>query len=147
VPLIDDDVYGELHFGRPAPLCSKAPDREGLVMHVSSFSKCLAPGYRLGWVAAGRFARQIQRLKLSTSLAPTGPVQIALADYLKQGGYESHLRQLRRRLADQGSMMAAAVERHFPAGQYVEEGEDHQPDDVGGVPVAGQRAASLPSRR
>lgn len=116
VPLIEDDVYGELHFGRPAPLCSKAADREGLVMHVSSFSKCLAPGYRLGWVAAGRFARQVQRLKLSTSLATTGPVQIALADFLKQGGYESHLRQLRRRLAEQGSMMAAAVERHFPAG-------------------------------
>lgn len=116
VPLIEDDVYGELHFGRPAPLCSKAADREGLVMHVSSFSKCLAPGYRLGWVAAGRFARQIQRLKLSTSLATTGPVQIALADFLKQGGYESHLRQLRRRLAEQGAMMAAAVERHFPAG-------------------------------
>ena len=116
VPLIEDDVYGELHFNRPAPLCSKAADREGLVMHVSSFSKCLAPGYRLGWVAAGRFARQIQRLKLSTSLATTVPVQIAVADFLKQGGYENHLRQLRRRLAEQESLMAAAVERHFPAG-------------------------------
>ncbi len=116
VPLIEDDVYAELYFGRQAPRCSKADDPDGLVMHVSSFSKCLAPGYRLGWVAAGRYARQLQRLKLSTSLATTGPVQIALADYLKQGGYESHLRQLRRRLAEQEAGLVEAVERHFPAG-------------------------------
>ncbi|WP_428827371.1 PLP-dependent aminotransferase family protein [Azonexus sp. IMCC34842] len=116
VPLIEDDVYAELYFGRQAPLCSKAADPDGLVMHVSSFSKCLAPGYRLGWVAAGRYARQIQRLKLSTSLATTGPVQIALAEYLKHGAYENHLRQLRRRLAEQEAMLVAAVERHFPAG-------------------------------
>jgi DNA-binding transcriptional MocR family regulator len=116
VPLIEDDVYAELHFARQAPLCSKAADRDGLVMHVSSFAKCLAPGYRIGWVAAGRFARQIQRLKLSTSLATTVPVQIALADYLKQGGYDNHLRQLRRRLAEQEAGLVAAVERHFPAG-------------------------------
>lgn len=116
VPLIEDDVYAELYFGQQAPRCSKAEDGDGLVMHVSSFSKCLAPGYRLGWVAAGRFARQIERIKLSTSLATTVPVQIALADYLKHGGYESHLRQLRRRLAEQETALVAAVEEHFPAG-------------------------------
>lgn len=116
VPLIEDDVYAELYFGRQAPRCSKADDPDGLVLHVSSFSKCLAPGYRLGWVAAGRYARQVQRLKLSTSLATSGPVQIALADYLKQGGYDSHLRQLRRRLAEQEAALVDAVERHFPPG-------------------------------
>lgn len=52
VPLIEDDVYVELHHGEQAPLCSKALDRDGRVMHVSSFSKCLAPGFRVGWVAA-----------------------------------------------------------------------------------------------
>jgi DNA-binding transcriptional MocR family regulator len=116
VPLIEDDVYAELYFGRQAPLCTKAEDPDGLVMHVSSFSKCLAPGYRLGWVAAGRYARQIQRLKLSTSLATTVPVQIALAEYLKHGAYENHLRQLRRKLAEQEATLVAAIEQHFPAG-------------------------------
>ncbi|MDR1996011.1 PLP-dependent aminotransferase family protein [Azonexus sp.] len=115
VPLIENDVYGELYFGCQAPRCSKADDPDGLVMHVSSFSKCLAPGYRLGWVAAGRFARQIQRLKLSTSLATSGPVQIALADYLEHGAYENHLRQLCRRLAEQEAGLVDAVERYFPA--------------------------------
>jgi DNA-binding transcriptional MocR family regulator len=116
VPLIEDDVYAELYFDPDRPLCSKAEDRDGLVMHVSSFSKCLAPGYRIGWVAAGRFAGQIQRQKLSTSLATTIPVQIALADYLKQGGYENHLRRLRQTLARQEADLVEAVEAHFPAG-------------------------------
>lgn len=114
VPLIEDDVYGELYFGAQAPLCSKIGDESGLVMHVSSFSKCLAPGYRLGWVAAGRFAEKIQRLKLSTSLATTVPVQIALANYLRNGAYDKHLRQLRRHLAGQAEAMIETVIRHFP---------------------------------
>ncbi len=116
VPLIEDDVYAELYFGPQAPRCSKADDASGLVMHVSSFSKCLAPGYRLGWVAAGRYAERIRRLKLSTSLATTIPVQIALADYLKQGGYENHLRHLRQALARQEAELVQSVEQHFPAG-------------------------------
>lgn len=116
VPMIEDDVYAELYFGQQAPLCSKVEDADGLVMHVSSFSKCLAPGYRLGWVAAGRFARQVERIKLSTSLATTVPVQIAVADYLKHGAYENHLRKLRRQLAEQEASLVAAVERYFPPG-------------------------------
>lgn len=116
VPLIEDDVYAELYFGREAPMCSKVEDADGWVMHVSSFSKCLAPGYRVGWVAAGRFAERIRREKLATSLATTVPVQIALADYLKQGGYDTHLRRLRGRLEAQAASLISAVERHFPAG-------------------------------
>jgi len=116
VPLIEDDVYAELYFGQQAPRCSKADDPAGLVMHVSSFSKCLAPGYRVGWVAAGRYASRIQHQKLSLSLATTIPVQIALAEYLKQGGYEKHLRQLRHSLATQAAELVHDIEQHFPAG-------------------------------
>ena len=116
VPLIEDDVYGELYFGSEAPLCTKAIDPDGLVMHVSSFSKCLAPGYRVGWIAAGRYAAKIERLKLSTSLATTVPVQIAIADYLKHGGFDHHLRQLRQKLAAHAATLIQAIEQHFPAG-------------------------------
>ena len=116
MPLIEDDVYAELYFGSQPPAMAKAEDRQGLVLHVSSFSKSLAPGYRVGWVAAGQFAGRVQRLKLSTSLATTVPVQIALAEFLKHGGYDSHLRRLRQTLAMQEAAMVAAIERHFPAG-------------------------------
>ncbi|MBV2262431.1 MAG: PLP-dependent aminotransferase family protein [Thauera sp.] len=116
VPLIEDDVYAELYFGPEAPRCSKAMDTEGLVLHVSSFSKCLAPGYRLGWVAAGRYAKEVQRQKYSTSLATAVPMQIALADYLKHGGFDNHLRHLRRQLARQEAQLLAGIEEHFPPG-------------------------------
>lgn len=119
VPLIEDDVYGELYFGAQRPALAKRFDRKGLVMHCSSFSKCLAPGFRVGWAAAGRFARQVERLKLTTSLAAAMPSQLALAEYLGQGGYERHLRQLRGALAAQQRQMLAAIEAHFPPGTRV----------------------------
>lgn len=114
VPLIEDDVYSELYFGAQPPLCSKAMPRADHVMHISSFSKCLAPGYRLGWVAAGRYTEKIVRLKLATTLATTIPVQIAVAEYLKHGGYDHHLRRLRQQLQQQASLLLEGVERAFP---------------------------------
>ena len=119
VPLIEDDVYGELYFGAQRPALAKRFDSKGIVMHCSSFSKCLAPGFRVGWAAAGRYARQVERLKLTTSLAAAMPSQLALADYLGQGGYERHLRQLRAALASRQRQMLAAIGQHFPAGTRV----------------------------
>lgn len=115
VPLIEDDVYGELYFGQRPPLSSKALKGSDLVMHVSSLSKCLAPGYRLGWVAAGRYTHRVQRQKLSCSLATPVPIQVALADYLRLGGFEKHLRKLRRTLVRQQMEMANAISQYFPA--------------------------------
>jgi len=119
VPLIEDDVYGELHFAPHRPPPAKAFDPQGLVMHCSSFTKCLAPGYRVGWVAAGRHATAVQRIKLMTTLSAATPSQQALGEYLAQGGYERHLRQLRRSLARQQDLALAAIAQHFPAGTRV----------------------------
>ena len=85
LPLIEDDVYAELYFGDKRPLPAKAFDQQGLVLHCSSFSKCLAPGYRLGWAAPGRFTQAVARQKLTTTLGASAPVQLALADYLRRG--------------------------------------------------------------
>ncbi|HAT32973.1 MAG TPA: GntR family transcriptional regulator [Janthinobacterium sp.] len=118
VPLIEDDVYGELYFGA-RPALSKRYDEKGLVLHCGSFSKCLAPGFRVGWAAPGRFARAVERLKLSTSLTAALPSQLALAEYLGRGGYERHLRQLRLTLEARQGAMLAALAAHFPAGTRV----------------------------
>lgn len=115
VPLIEDDVYAELYYAQQAPKPAKAFDTEGLVMHCGSFAKSLAPGYRIGWVAAGRFAQKIERLKLMTSLCASMPAQAAIADYLQHGGYDRHLRKLRYALEGQQVNMLAAIARHFPA--------------------------------
>ena len=116
IPLIEDDVYGELHFGERRQKPAKALDAEGMVMHCASFSKCLAPGYRIGWVAPGRFAKRVSRLKLTTSLAAPAPTQAALAAYLEKGGFDKHLRRLRQALAAQQQQFSQAVAEHFPAG-------------------------------
>ncbi len=114
VPMIEDDVYAELYFGQQAPKPVKAFDSEGLVMHCSSFSKSLAPGYRVGWVAGGRYAGEIERLKLMTSISASVPAQAAIADYLQHGGYDRHLRRLRYALESRQNAMLAAVARHLP---------------------------------
>jgi DNA-binding transcriptional MocR family regulator len=119
LPLIEDDVYAELYEGNEAPLPAKAYDRRGLVLHCSSFSKCLAPGYRVGWAAPGRWARDVERLKLMTSLSGSIPVQAALAEYLQEGGYDRHLRSLRQSLLTQRESLFDSVNRHFPDGTRV----------------------------
>ncbi len=119
LPLIEDDVYSELYEGNAAPLPAKAYDRRGLVLHCSSFSKCLAPGYRVGWAAPGRWAGEVERLKVMTSLSGSIPVQAALAEYLQEGGYDRHLRSLRLCLKGQRDSLFDAVNRHFPDGTRV----------------------------
>jgi DNA-binding transcriptional MocR family regulator len=116
IPLIEDDVYGELHHGPRRPPPAKAWDREGGVLHCSSFSKSLAPGYRIGWVAAGRYAAALGRRKLMSSLATALPSQLALLEYLQEKRFDRHLRRLRQALARQQAAMVDAIERHFPAG-------------------------------
>jgi len=119
IPLIEDDIYGDLHFGPVRPRPAKAHDREGLVMLCGSFSKTLAPGYRVGWVAPGRLREKVELLKYSHTMAnPTLP-SLALAAFLRGGGYDRHLRALRRQLEAQVRRMGEAVGEHFPEGTCV----------------------------
>ncbi len=116
IPVIEDDVYGELYFSARRPLPIKAYDHAGWVLHCSSFSKCLAPGWRIGWVTAGRFTQAVARQKLTTSISTNAPAQAALAHYLEGVGYDKHLRQLRHILLTQRDAMAQAIAQYFPPG-------------------------------
>uniref|UniRef100_A0A1I7YD31 HTH gntR-type domain-containing protein n=1 Tax=Steinernema glaseri TaxID=37863 RepID=A0A1I7YD31_9BILA len=116
IPLIEDDVYGELYFDTERPRPAKAFDRQGLVMHCSSFSKTLAPGYRIGWAVPGRYLREVAQAKLTTTLTSPVPTQLALASYLEKGAYDQHLRRLRTQLKNQYGQFSKALGRHFPAG-------------------------------
>jgi DNA-binding transcriptional MocR family regulator len=116
VALIEDDAYAELQFAdKPVPP-AKAFDKDGLVLHCGSFSKCLAPGYRLGWVAAGRFSDEVARRKIEASIAASLPVQQGIAQMLKHGGYDAHLAKLRSQLVMQQRAALESVARHFPNG-------------------------------
>jgi len=116
IPLIENDVCGELYFGEKRPLVCKAFDTKGLVILLSSFSKDIGPGLRLGWVAAGRYTTEVEWLKFTLSASsPTLP-QMAIAEFLESGGYDQHLRRIRREYAHNVELMSDAVMRYFPEG-------------------------------
>jgi DNA-binding transcriptional MocR family regulator len=119
VPLIEDDIYGDLWFEAPRPRPVKAFDDKGLVMLCGSISKTIAPGYRVGWVAPGRWREQVERLKFVHSVATSTLPQMAVAEFLHSGGYDHHLRTLRRRLATNVQTFADAVTAAFPAGTRI----------------------------
>jgi len=117
VPLIEDDVYGDITFQGARPPACKAFDRHGVVTLVSSFSKALAPGYRTGYLLPGQgLGGRMLELKAMTTFASVTPVELAVAEYLEKGLYERHLLRLNRALREQVDAMRAAVAQYFPPG-------------------------------
>jgi DNA-binding transcriptional MocR family regulator len=119
IPLIENDVMGELYYGQSRPKPAKAFDRKGLVLYCSSFSKCLAPGYGVGWALPGKFTRTVQRAKWTSNTVSGLPNQEAITQFLQHGGYEHHLRRLRRSLAALQRLTVQAVTRSFPSGTSI----------------------------
>ncbi len=116
VPLIEDDIYGDLcPPGDRRPVAAKAFDTEGLVLLCSSISKTLAPGLRVGWIAPGRFRDQILQLKTNQTLACPTITQLAIAEFLEHGSYDAHLRKIRTFFVDQLQRFSNAVSFYFPS--------------------------------
>ncbi len=115
IPLIEDDIYGEMYFGEHRPKTCKTYDTEGLVLQCSSFSKSLAPGYRVGWALPGRWTKQVIHNKLITSISGTTLTQAAIAHFLENGRYELHLKRLRKNLHTQCLRYLQAIYAHFPS--------------------------------
>lgn len=116
IPLIEDDTFGDLAWDRERPRTAKAWDKHGDVLLVGSFDKSVAPGYRVGYVAPGRHLGAVSELKNTITLAGPGLTHQAMADYLRLGYYERHLRRLNKRLQLQVQQVAEAVGVHFPKG-------------------------------
>jgi DNA-binding transcriptional MocR family regulator len=119
IPLIEDDIYGELYFDSKRPIPFKAFDRTGNVLYCASFSKTLSPGLRVGWTAPGIYLDTVRRRKLNQNIANPGITQIAAANFLQAGNFDRHLRRLRTNLKHQVSNMALAIARFFPAGTKI----------------------------
>ncbi|HEX7681946.1 MAG TPA: PLP-dependent aminotransferase family protein [Trinickia sp.] len=120
VPLIEDDIFGDLCFGETRPRPVRAfGDAHGDVLLCGGFSKSLCPGLRLGWIAAGRFTERVKALKYTTSMATAELQQAAVAELLATGGYGLHLRRLKAALQRQQHALRDAVLRYFPPGTEV----------------------------
>lgn len=114
IPLIEDDIYGDLYFGRHRPRPCKYFDKEGWVMHCSSLSKSLAPGYRIGWVVPGRFAAEVAQLKRMQNISCPTLTQAAVAHFLQHGRMEYHLKSLRKAMHTQCLRYTGSIIQHFP---------------------------------
>jgi len=114
IPLIEDDIYGELYFGKKRPRTCKYYDTKGLVMHCSSLSKSLAPGYRIGWTIPGKFTEQVKQIKRINNISSPTLTQAAMAHYLQHGRYEYHLKKIRKALYTQCLRYLQAITDYFP---------------------------------
>lgn len=116
VSLIEDDVYGELSYTDARPIAAKAYDRQGNVLYCSSFSKTLAPGFRIGWTIPGIYQNQVELLKFATSLAAPSLQQLAIADFLAFQRYSHYIRKAGRMYQANTSKMVQVVNETFPKG-------------------------------
>lgn len=114
IPLIEDDLYGNLFFGTTRPKPCKFYDEAGIVMWCGSVSKTLAPGYRVGWVAPGKFKSKIIRQKLVQTISLPSLYQEVIADFMEHGRYDHHLRNLRNTMHTNSLLFQRTIEDFFP---------------------------------
>ena len=119
VPLIEDDIFGDIFFSERRPTPFSALDPAADVIYCSSFSKTVAPGYRIGWMAPGRHMQHVLERKMACTLSGLPLMQSAFADYLASGGYDRHLRRIRCVFRDNIERMSQAISRFFPDGTRV----------------------------
>jgi DNA-binding transcriptional MocR family regulator len=118
IALIEDDIYADLGYGPTrAPACRSFDDSSSAksnVMICGGFSKTVAPSLRIGWCIPGRWIKQVTRMKAWLNIAaPTLP-QLALAQFMQDGGYERHLRKVTSVYRRQVERMSELLAEHFP---------------------------------
>ncbi len=114
IPLIEDDVYGELLFSGHRPKPAECYSKSGRILTCGSFSKTAAPGYRIGWLVAGKYMEKVKRLKRSYSCSSGLLQQLTLSEFLASGDYDRYLHMLRPALQCNAERMRSLVAQHFP---------------------------------
>lgn len=114
IPLIEDDVFGDLVFEGRRPHPCQYYARRGGVITCSSFSKTLTHGYRIGWILPGRFMQGISKRKRTFSYGTGLLPQLTLSEALSAGDFDRHLRHLVPILQSNAKRMSCAVAREFP---------------------------------
>ena len=119
IPLIEDDVLGDLAHDGSRPRPAKAFDREGQVLWCSSLSKTVGPGLRIGWIAAGKWQAAVEHLQFINAIGPSPLLQEIAAQFLADNAWERGLRKARTLYGERTAAMADAVAASFPAGTRV----------------------------
>lgn len=116
VAIIEDDIYGDLQHHGTRPRCLKAFDEDGSVILCGSYTKTLAPGYRVAYLAGGRWHERALALLMVSTLSGALLPTLAVADFLHSGGYDRYLRTLRQAFQCQVEQMREAMVHSFPEG-------------------------------
>lgn len=119
VPLIEDDIYGDLYHSGERPKPAKAFDHTDSVIYCSSVSKTISPGLRLGWMVPGRYMASARQHKYFSNLATASVPQLAVSHFLEQGGYDRYLRSARQNYRQTTERMRTAIARSFPEGTAI----------------------------
>src|SRR5579863_454836 len=116
LPILEDGANGDLYYGA-APLPSlKRYDHSNLVVFCSSFSKTVAPAFRVGWIIPGRFAKRAIELKYGVSMGTPVLQQLVINRFISEGSFRRGLLRARRVLATTIGQMLRCVAEYFPAG-------------------------------
>lgn len=119
IPLIEDDVYGDLYFAEQRGIPAHRYSKKGMVLTCSSFSKTAAPGYRVGWLMAGRFNDEARKMKRALSCSSSLLTQWTLSEFVASGEYDRNMRKLRRVLSCNKDRMIAQIRSKFPQGTKI----------------------------
>jgi len=114
--LIEDDLYADLHAGERRPRSYRDVGDATWVVTCSSFSKTVAPGFRIGWVISSRHRVGLVERKIVASGSNARLPQLAMARFLGDGQYGRHVARLRRAYREQLRCLRASVHRHLPDG-------------------------------
>ncbi|PKA05390.1 hypothetical protein CH375_05410 [Leptospira ellisii] len=113
IPIIEDDIYGDLYFTASRPMSLKSFDKKENVYKISSYSKIVSPDLRIGWILPGKKGIEIQKEIKIARLALPSVSQIALSEFLKTS-YERNLKILKRNLFSNLAKIRESVLRNFP---------------------------------
>jgi DNA-binding transcriptional MocR family regulator len=112
-PVVEDDPWSETYLDQPPPPSLYHLDAHNIVIHLSTFSKTLAPGLRLGWLAASEYiVEQLALIKQHENLFTEGLGQFVIADFMLTGRYDAHMDALRREHARKRDLMRRSLAAH-----------------------------------
>lgn len=114
IPILEDDVYGELLFDETAELPMKAFDDSGHILYVGSVSKSISPGLRMGWVVGPKTViRRLADIKMQMDYGSSAISQAILNHWLTSGIYEKSILNLRKQLKIRADFMEKLLLKHF----------------------------------
>jgi 2-aminoadipate transaminase len=116
VPIVEDDPYGELRYEGERLPTLKSLDTDDSVLYLGTFSKILAPGFRLGWILAGPEVQEVLLHGKQPSDLHTGMAQqMATHEVAKDGFVDEHVEHIKDFYRERRDAMLRAIEEHFPA--------------------------------